>query len=193
MDVCVVKFVCGALANCTNSNLVEIRDCEAAIGKAFEEELGAVGAREDQPVVTVKMIERFVEAFVVIGFAYLDRGTYDHVRAVTLEHCCQVRSLRRCTRDNNGSSLKWLHEIVVGGGPLWPPLSGNHAGVATEGHPYNDCKIELAPRDNNSAASDEPRSSGSSGDPDNESRRISEPSGFATRPSSFSRPLSRIA
>ena len=27
--------------------------------------------------------------------------------------------------------------VVVGGGPLWPPLFGNQAGVATEGHPYN--------------------------------------------------------
>jgi len=28
------------------------------------------------------------------------------------------------------------------GGPPWPPLFANHAGVATEGHPYNDVVVD---------------------------------------------------
>src|ERR1041385_3949996 len=55
------------------------------------------------------MVECFVEALVVVGFAYLDGGTNDDVGAVTFEHRGQIRSLRCRTRNNNRSSLEWHH------------------------------------------------------------------------------------
>ena len=59
-------------------------------------------------LVTRERIDCFVETFVVIRLADLDGRTDDDVGTVTFEHCRQVRSLRRRTRDDNGSSLEWF-------------------------------------------------------------------------------------
>ena len=60
--------------------------------RRLKKELDAVVLSEDEPVVTVEMIERFVEAFVVVGFANLDRGANNHFRAVSFRAPCQTRS-----------------------------------------------------------------------------------------------------
>src|SRR6185437_2406819 len=77
------------------------------MGQAPEEELDGVSTREYEPVVTVEMIERFVEAIVVVRFADLDGGGNDDIGAMTLEQRGQVRSLRRRTRDDNSPSFEW--------------------------------------------------------------------------------------
>jgi hypothetical protein len=81
-------------------DLVEVGNLLSAIGETLQEIVDAVGAGEDQPIVTVEMIECLVESIVVVGFANLDGRANDHVRAVDLEHCGQVRSLRRRTRND---------------------------------------------------------------------------------------------
>src|SRR6185295_20364843 len=103
------------------------------------------------------MIESFVEALVVVEFADFDRWACDNVCAVAFENFRQLFSLRRCTGDDDGSSLEW----------------------------FRHCTRVLAPRAINVEAREDPISSALSGVPDKESWSRLDPSGRATRPSSF--------
>jgi hypothetical protein len=87
VDVYIVKFLSGALADGADANFVEIFELQTAGEETFGEVLDAVGAGEDQPVVAVEMIEGFVEALVAVGFANLDRRTDKNLRAIALEEC----------------------------------------------------------------------------------------------------------
>jgi len=93
MNVGVMQFVCGLLANRADFDVVQVGDLLSAIGEALEEELDAVCAREDEPVVTVEMLERFVESIVVVGLANLDGRANDDFSAVAFEYPRQIRSL----------------------------------------------------------------------------------------------------
>jgi hypothetical protein len=106
--VCVVEFFGGSLADGADFDFVEVFGFVSALEQAFHEELDAVGARENQPVVAVEVSECFVEAIVVVGFTNLDCWANKHLGAVALERVGQFRRLRRRARDYDRSSLEWL-------------------------------------------------------------------------------------
>src|SRR5215213_54581 len=106
MNVGVVEFVCGLLTNRADFDLVEIGDLLSAVGKTFQEIVDAVSARKDEPVVTVEMVECFIESIEVVGLANLDGWANYDVCAETFKHCGQIRSLRRRARDDNGTPFE---------------------------------------------------------------------------------------
>jgi len=106
MNVGVVEFVCGPLADRADFDLVEVGDLLSTIGETFQEIFDAIGAREDKPVVTVEMLERFVESIVVIGLTNLDGRANDDFSAVAFEYRGQIGGLRHRARDYNCSSFK---------------------------------------------------------------------------------------
>ena len=123
MNVGVVEFVCGPLADRADFDLVEVGDLLSTIGETFQEIFDAIGAREDKPVVTVEMLERFVESIVVIGLANLDGRANDDFSAVAFEYRGQIGGLRHRARNDYGSPFKWsVHRKFT-------------VGVALCGHP----------------------------------------------------------
>ncbi len=107
VNVCVrvVKFLCGSLADGADFDLVEIGNVEFAFGKTFQEKLDAVRAREDQPVVTVKVVKCFVETVVGVGFTDLDGWADKNFCAVVFECIGELLRLRSCACDNDRYSF----------------------------------------------------------------------------------------
>src|ERR1700682_462923 len=90
-----------SVADGTDAQLVKFIGLMSARFHTAQEIVDAVDARENDPIVTVKMSNRFVQPLVAFGLGNLDRGAEQHPRAILFKFRNELGGLRTCTRDHD--------------------------------------------------------------------------------------------
>ena len=76
----------------------------------LEEVVNTIHTCENDPIVTIEMIDGFVQTFVTIERADFNGGTQDYFGAVLLELDCEILRLRESARDHDGLASEWLKD-----------------------------------------------------------------------------------
>ena len=99
------EFLSGRFSDRANAELIQVTHASLLRVEAAKKKLDGVCAREDQPVVTVKVIDCLVEAIIVVELFDFDSRTAENVCAVRLERLDKVLGLGCSARDNDRATV----------------------------------------------------------------------------------------